>query len=86
MKTLPVLERKNFLWAVLTLEEKSAPPARGKTRRVKWPDVEMRAPELVSFELRQRSLAAVVGLRIARGLCCPRSAISGATPRWESRL
>ena len=43
VKTLPVLEREKFLLAVLTLEEKSPPPARGKARRVKWPDVEVRA-------------------------------------------
>ena len=43
VKAMPPREREKFLQAVLTLEEKSPAHAAGKTRRVKWPDVEARA-------------------------------------------
>ena len=46
VKALLVLEREKFLLAVLTLDEKSPPSARGKSRRVKWPDVEARARQI----------------------------------------
>ena len=62
VKAMPAREREKFLLAVLTLEE--APPARaaGKSRQVKWPDVEARArrifgtrvlPNLVLLEREQ---------------------------------
>ena len=40
VKAMPTREREKFLWAVLTLEDKST--VREKTKRVKWPDVEAR--------------------------------------------
>jgi len=43
VKSLPAREREKFLRAVLTLEEQSPAPDKGKTKRVKWPDVEARA-------------------------------------------
>ena len=43
VKGMPAREREKFLRAVLTLEEKSPAHSGGKTRRVKWPDVEARA-------------------------------------------
>ena len=62
VKSLPAREREKFLWAVLTLKEQSPTPAKGKDRRVKWPDVEARArrifgdrarPNLVLLEREQ---------------------------------
>ena len=43
VKAMPPREREKFLRAVLMLEEKSPTHTAGKTRRVKWPDVEARA-------------------------------------------
>ena len=43
VKAMPAREREKFLRAVLTLEEQSPERAAGKTRRVRWPDVEERA-------------------------------------------
>lgn len=46
VKSMPAQEREKFLWAVLTLDEKSPAPAKRMTRRVKWPDVEARAKRI----------------------------------------
>ncbi len=44
VKALPPRERRNFLSAVLALEEDQS--ARLATKRVKWPDVEARAKRI----------------------------------------
>jgi hypothetical protein len=43
MKSMPDEEREKFLSAVLTMEEKVSANRRGKSKRVKWPDVEERS-------------------------------------------
>src|SRR6266853_6877719 len=43
VKALPPRERQKFVLAVLTLEEEATSGAKGKAKRVKWPDVEARA-------------------------------------------
>jgi hypothetical protein len=42
VKTLPALERDKFVLAVLSLEEPAVAP-KPRRKRVKWPDVEVRA-------------------------------------------
>ncbi len=51
VKSMPAQEREKFLWAVLTLEDKSSAHARRKTKRVKWPDVEARARRIFGDRL-----------------------------------
>jgi hypothetical protein len=43
VKALPLRERQKFVLAVLKLEEASASHASSKAKRVKWPDVELKA-------------------------------------------
>ena len=43
VEALPAGERRKFTQAVLALEEQMTSRARGKSKRVKWPDVEARA-------------------------------------------
>ena len=43
VKALPTREREKLFLAILSLEEKHSAQTRGKTPRVKWPDVEARA-------------------------------------------
>jgi hypothetical protein len=40
---LPEREREKFLFAVLQMDEKTPQKPEGKSKRVKWPDVEARA-------------------------------------------
>ena len=43
VKAMSAREREKLLRAVLTLEEETPSRANGKKKRVKWPDVEVRA-------------------------------------------
>jgi len=43
VSALPEREREKFLVAVLQFEEKVPHKPKGKSKRVKWPDVEARA-------------------------------------------
>jgi hypothetical protein len=43
VSALPEREREKFLVAVLQLEAKAPHKPKGKSKRVKWPDVEARA-------------------------------------------
>jgi hypothetical protein len=43
VEALPARERRKFMLAILALEEQTASQAKGKIKRVKWPDVEARA-------------------------------------------
>lgn len=64
IKALPAREREKLFLAVLALEDKNTAPARTRTIRVKWPDVEARArrvlggrvlPNLVLLEREESS-------------------------------
>ena len=46
IKALPTREREKLFLAILALEDEDRPPSRGKTKRVKWPDVEARAKRI----------------------------------------
>ena len=43
VEALPARERRKLMQAVLALEEQTTSRARGKAKRVRWPDVEARA-------------------------------------------
>ena len=46
IKALPTREREKLFLAILSLEDEHRTPFRGKTKRVKWPDVEARAKRI----------------------------------------
>ena len=46
VKALSQRERQKFVWSVLTLEEGAPTRLEKPTRRVKWPDVEVRAKRI----------------------------------------
>lgn len=46
IKALPTREREKLFLAILALEDEHPAPSRGKTKRVKWPDVEARAKRI----------------------------------------
>ena len=46
VKALPAREREKFFLAILALDEDPPTPSNGKTKRVKWPDVEARAKRI----------------------------------------
>ena len=46
IKALPTREREKLFLAILALEDEHRATLRGKTKRVKWPDVEARAKRI----------------------------------------
>jgi hypothetical protein len=46
IKALPTREREKLFLAILALEDEDSTPSTGKTKRVKWPDVEARAKRI----------------------------------------
>ena len=46
IKALPTREREKLFLAILALEDEHSAPFRGKTKRVKWPDVEVGAKRI----------------------------------------
>jgi hypothetical protein len=46
VKALPPREREKLFLAILALDEEAPAPSKGKTARVKWPDVEARAKRI----------------------------------------
>jgi hypothetical protein len=75
VQALPPNEREKFVFALLESEETASSAPIGKTRRVKWPDVEARAkrifgkrifPNLVFFEGAAKKNARLDSFLIAR--------------------
>jgi hypothetical protein len=46
VKALPAREREKLFLAILALDAEGPPVAKGKTKRVKWPDIEARTKRI----------------------------------------